>query len=63
MSGRRLTKQQYDAIMTAMKYYQTVIDDLMMGNEGDTYWEDRRARHNSAMEWLRSVRPGQEVTR
>lgn len=63
MSGRRLTEQQWSAIMIAMKYYQTVIDDLIMDNEGDTYWEDIRARHNSAMDWLRLVRPGREVTR
>lgn len=65
MSGRRLTRQRWDAIISAMAYYETMIEDgeMNMGPDDPMDWRAERRRHESAMDWLRSVRPGQEVTR
>jgi hypothetical protein len=64
MSGRRLTKQQYDAIISAMNYYETIIEEGEMNSvDPPEDWRAERRHHESAMEWLRSVQPGREVTR
>ena len=61
----RLTKQRWDALLSAMNYYETVIRDgeMTMGDDaGDYDWRAERRHHESAMVWLLSVRP-KEVTR
>lgn len=51
MSRPRLTKQRYSAIISAMAYWETVIQDMEF--DGDTS-ETRQLRreYESAMEWL-----------
>lgn len=51
MSRPRLTKQRYDTLISAMAYWETVIQDMEI--DGDTS-ETRQLRreYDSAMEWL-----------
>lgn len=52
---KRLTKQRYDAIISAMAYYQTVIEDEEENGDIESRWKDERRNHESAMEWLWSI--------
>lgn len=56
---KRLTRQRWDTIVTAMAYYETIIEDgeINMGPRDYMDWRGKRRSHESAMEWLRSVRP------
>jgi len=65
VSKRRLTKQRWDAIISAMAYYETMIEQGEIGEGGfvEPHWKQERRHYESAMEWLRSVRPESEVTR
>ena len=59
MSKRRLTKQRWDALVSAMAYYETMIEEGELGDSGivDPRWKVERRHHESAMEWLRSIKP------
>jgi len=55
MSGPRLTRQRFDALVSAMAYYETMIDDGEMGEDELTDWRAERRRFESAMVWLRAM--------
>ena len=59
MTKRRLTKQRWDALVAAMAHYQAFIEEGEFGENGfvEPHWKVERRHHESAMEWLRSIKP------
>jgi hypothetical protein len=59
MTKRRLTKQRWDALNSAMAYYERIIEEGEFGECGivDPKWKVERRHHESAMEWLWSIQP------
>jgi len=55
MSRPRLTRQRFDALVSAMAYYETVIDDGEMCEHEVIDWRAERRHHESAMVWLRAM--------